>query len=114
LPLALKPGGDDAPLDYFLARQVLARLGETAEKGLLGSYKGAAGEWEKLVKAYKHSRERVPLLAGQKGWRAGRRAFRPCCCHTSTCAPQPGLRCTRWRHAHGANWRAACAPSYPN
>ena len=50
-------GGDEAPLDYFLARQVLGQLAEGAEKGFLGGLKGAAGEWEKLVKAYEYNRK---------------------------------------------------------
>lgn len=37
--------------------QVLAKLSETAEKGLLGGLKGAAGSWEKVVKAYEYNRE---------------------------------------------------------
>lgn len=48
-------GGEDVPLDYFLAQAVLGKLGETAEKTFLGSYKGAAGEWEKIVKAYEYN-----------------------------------------------------------
>ncbi len=50
-------GGEDVPLDYFLATAVLGKLSETAEKGFLGSFKGAAGEWEKVVKAYEYNRE---------------------------------------------------------
>ncbi|KAI7844631.1 hypothetical protein COHA_001721 [Chlorella ohadii] len=47
-------GGEEG-LDYFLARQVLAKLSETAEKGLLGGLKGTAGSWEKVVKAYEYN-----------------------------------------------------------
>lgn len=50
--LAQLEGGEDAPLNYARAKQVLERLAETAEKSLLGSYKGAAGVWGKLVHAY--------------------------------------------------------------
>ena len=50
-------GGEDIPLDYFTAQQVLARLSEGAEKGFLGGLKGAAGDWDKLVKAYEYNRE---------------------------------------------------------
>ncbi|KAL4459017.1 hypothetical protein ABPG75_013882 [Micractinium tetrahymenae] len=48
-------GGEDVPLDYFLAAAVLGKLSETAEKGFLGSFKGAAGDWEKVVKAYEYN-----------------------------------------------------------
>ncbi|KAL4859070.1 CDK5RAP3-like protein [Chlorella vulgaris] len=48
-------GGDEAAVDYFLARQVLAKLEETAEKSLLGSLKGAAGDWHKIVRAYEYN-----------------------------------------------------------
>ncbi|PRW59500.1 CDK5RAP3 isoform A [Chlorella sorokiniana] len=47
-------GGEEG-LDYFLAKQVLAKLSETAEKGLLGGLKGAAGSWDKVVKAYEYN-----------------------------------------------------------
>ena len=50
-------GGEDAPLDYFAAQQVLAKLTETAEKGFLGGLKGAAGSWDKVVRAYEYNRE---------------------------------------------------------
>lgn len=36
---------------------MLARLAEGAERGFLGSLKGAAGGWEKVVKAYEYNRE---------------------------------------------------------
>ena len=35
---------------------MLAKLAEGAERGFLGSLKGAAGEWEKVVKAYEYNR----------------------------------------------------------
>lgn len=41
----------------LLSSQVLAKLSETAEKGLLGGLKGAAGSWDKVVKAYEYNRE---------------------------------------------------------
>lgn len=40
-----------------LQPQVLAKLSETAEKGLLGGLKGSAGSWDKVVKAYEYNRE---------------------------------------------------------
>lgn len=58
LPPCRPAGGEDAPLDYFQAQRVLAKLSETAEKSLLGSLKGAAGEWDKVVRAYEYNRER--------------------------------------------------------
>lgn len=61
LPLPNPTGGEDVPLDYFLATAVLGKLSETAEKGFLGSFKGAAGEWEKVVKAYEYNRELLGL-----------------------------------------------------
>lgn len=45
-------GGEDAPIDYFMAKEILGKLTETAERGLLGSLKGSAGTWERTVKAY--------------------------------------------------------------
>lgn len=35
--------------------QVLSNLSETAEKGFLGSFKGAAGSWDKVIKAYEYN-----------------------------------------------------------
>jgi hypothetical protein len=35
-----------------MAKDILKKLTETAERGLLGSLKGRAGTWEKIVKAY--------------------------------------------------------------
>lgn len=45
-------GNEDTPVDYFMAKDILAKLTETAERGLLGSLKGEAGTWERLIKAY--------------------------------------------------------------
>jgi hypothetical protein len=45
-------GEEDAPIDYFMAKEILAKLTETAERGLLGSLKGTAGTWERIAKAY--------------------------------------------------------------
>lgn len=42
-------------MNYFRCLEVLERLKETAERGVLGSLKGDAGKWEKLVKAYESS-----------------------------------------------------------
>jgi hypothetical protein len=51
-------GGEDVPLDYLRAKEVLAKLmSEGAEKGFLGSYKGAAGAWDKIVRAYEYNCE---------------------------------------------------------
>ena len=52
-------GGEEIPLDYLRAKQVLDKLiaSEGAEKSFLGSYKGAAGSWEKVVRAYEYNRE---------------------------------------------------------
>ena len=36
---------------------MLAKLTETAEKGFLGGLKGAAGSWDKVVRAYEYNRE---------------------------------------------------------
>jgi hypothetical protein len=35
-----------------MAKEILHKLTETAERGLLGSLKGSAGTWERIVKAY--------------------------------------------------------------
>jgi len=35
-----------------MAKEILNKLTETAERGLLGSLKGSAGTWERIVKAY--------------------------------------------------------------
>jgi hypothetical protein len=43
--------GADA-VDYARAKAALERLAASAERGMLGSYKGAAGEWQKVVAAY--------------------------------------------------------------
>lgn len=56
-PCACRTGGEDVPLDYARCKEVLAKLSETAEKGFLGSYKGAAGEWDKIVRAYEYNCE---------------------------------------------------------
>lgn len=58
-------------MDYFLARQVLAKLEETAEKSLLGSLKGAAGDWHKIVRAYEYNRECRGQGAGSSSRRCG-------------------------------------------
>lgn len=53
---------------------MLAKLGETAEKGLLGGYKGAAGDWDKVVRAYEYNRERhcfIDMLYTFKAWQSG-------------------------------------------
>ena len=36
---------------------MLSKLTETAEKGFLGGLKGAAGSWDKVVRAYEYNRE---------------------------------------------------------
>jgi len=64
--LSSPAGGEEVPLDYFLAKAVLAKLTETAEKSFLGSFKGAAGSWDKVVKAYEYNREWVGEEAN--GW----------------------------------------------
>ena len=51
-------------MDYHRARQVLDKLGETAEKNFLGSFKGEAGVWEKIVRTYESNSE---LGAGPEG-----------------------------------------------
>lgn len=48
----LRTTEDGAVLDYFDAKDILGKLMETAERGLLGSLTGAAGTWERVVKAY--------------------------------------------------------------
>ncbi|KAL4541420.1 hypothetical protein Ndes2437B_g05784 [Nannochloris sp. 'desiccata'] len=45
-------GGEDVPIDYYMAKEILNELIETADRGLLGSLKGSAGTWERIVKAY--------------------------------------------------------------
>lgn len=42
----------DAAVDYFAALAIRSSLAEDADKGLFGGLKGAAGTWDKLVKAY--------------------------------------------------------------
>ncbi len=71
LPKLLQPGpagGEDAPLDYLRSQDILSKLSETAEKSFLGSFKGAAGTWDKLVRAYEYGCE----YAG--GWRCSVKA----------------------------------------
>ena len=51
--------GDGPAVDYFAAKHILAQLAGTAEKGLLGGYKGEAGKWDKIVRAYEANRERL-------------------------------------------------------
>lgn len=46
-----------ASIPHSPLAQVLAKLSETAEKSLLGGLKGAAGSWDKVVKAYEYNRE---------------------------------------------------------
>ncbi|GAB4823290.1 hypothetical protein N2152v2_010336 [Parachlorella kessleri] len=50
-------GGDEMPLDYLRAKQVLDKLvaSEGAERSFLGSFKGAAGTWDKIVRAYEYN-----------------------------------------------------------
>lgn len=55
------PGGSDAPLDYFRAVQVRDALAATSEKTLFGGLTGAAGAWDKIVKAY----EKDALFLGE-------------------------------------------------
>lgn len=49
----------DEALDFFAIQKIRDSLAEDADKGLFGGLKGAAGTWDKLVKAYekqsKHS-----------------------------------------------------------
>ena len=66
LPARPPAGGEEVPLDYLRAREVLGVLSEGAEKGFLGGLKGAAGEWERVVKAYEYNREL--LLGGILFW----------------------------------------------
>lgn len=42
-------------MHYFRCLEILNTMKETAERGVLGSLKGHAGKWEKLVKAYESS-----------------------------------------------------------
>ena len=53
-------GGDEVTVDYFRSKEILARLSETAERGLLGSLKGLAGTWERIVRAYESNCEPRP------------------------------------------------------
>jgi hypothetical protein len=48
----LRTTEDGTSLDYFDAKDILEKLKETAERGLLGSLTGVAGTWERIVKAY--------------------------------------------------------------
>jgi len=45
----------EASVNYFTCVQILDKMKETAERGMLGSLKGDAGKWEKIVKAYEAS-----------------------------------------------------------
>ena len=44
-------------MDYFLSKKILGKLTETAERSLLGSLKGSAAGWERVVRAYESSSE---------------------------------------------------------
>jgi hypothetical protein len=58
---------------------VLARLVEEgAERGMLGSLKGAAGDWEKVVKAYEYHREWRASQGGGLHGCSGLAASLPC------------------------------------
>ena len=48
-------GGDENAMNYFRSLEILEKLKETAERGMMGHLKGDAGKWEKIVKAYESS-----------------------------------------------------------
>jgi hypothetical protein len=48
-------GGEQSQIHYFRCVEILEKFKETAERGVLGSLKGDAGKWEKIVKAYESS-----------------------------------------------------------
>ena len=48
----LATGSDDNSLDYLRSKEILLHLAKTADKNLLGSLKGEAGNWERIVRAY--------------------------------------------------------------
>jgi hypothetical protein len=48
---------EEVSVDYFRAQDVLSHLAETADRGLWGSFKGSAGKWERIVKAYEANSE---------------------------------------------------------
>lgn len=45
-------GAQEGSMNYFRCAEILNKMKETAERGMLGSLKGDAGKWEKIVKAY--------------------------------------------------------------
>ncbi|KAI8112506.1 hypothetical protein M9434_003829 [Picochlorum sp. BPE23] len=50
--LAQFTGAQEGSMNYFRCAEILNKMKETAERGMLGSLKGDAGKWEKIVKAY--------------------------------------------------------------
>lgn len=52
----------DEAVDFFTAQHIRDSLAEDADKGYFGGLKGAAGTWDKVVKAYQ---KQSKLMANQ-------------------------------------------------
>lgn len=52
----------DEAVDFFAAQQIRDSLAQGADKGYFGGLKGAAGTWDKLIRAYEKQSEQILLL----------------------------------------------------